>query len=261
MSERTYAFLTPLIGLICGYVIIRHLFFFGNSMILRNDLVQGFFVGFGLAIVTIEIYARVRATRINGWITMFGCGLPGDGLLMRAASARIFPGPVNVPQEAMYWRTNVDGAGHTLSGEHNYLMHFPPGGLPPNEAFWSLTMADEKEHFVANPINRYLVGNRSGLVPDMAGRYYSVQFTDPSKNTNFAYVGTRTTGTQAGDYLISWPGWNGTGPQGVKQISSPNNAVLAIGRVLVESDGDLAIPYGLTKQIQLTPLSHWQPGQ
>ena len=33
-------------------------------------------------------------------------------------------------------------------------------------------------------------------VPDMAGRYYSIQFTDPSKNTNFAYVGKRTTGTQ-----------------------------------------------------------------
>jgi hypothetical protein len=46
-------------------------------------------------------------------------------------------------------------------------------------------------------------------VPDMAGRYYSVQFTDPSKNTNFAYVGKRTTGTQAGDYLITRPGWEG----------------------------------------------------
>ena len=42
-------------------------------------------------------------------------------------------------------------------------------------------------------------------VPDMAGRYYSVQFTDPSNNINFAYVGKRTTGTEAGDYLISWP--------------------------------------------------------
>ncbi len=47
-------------------------------------------------------------------------------------------------------------------------------------------------------------------VPDMNDRYYSVQFTDPSKNTNFAYVGKRTTGTQAGDYLISGPGWNRT---------------------------------------------------
>lgn len=29
--------------------------------------------------------------------------------------------------------------------------------------------------------------------PDMAGRYYSVQFTDPSNGANFAYVGKRTT--------------------------------------------------------------------
>ncbi len=42
-------------------------------------------------------------------------------------------------------------------------------------------------------------------VPDMAGRYYSVQFTDPSNNTNFAYVGKRTTGTQAGDYSSAAP--------------------------------------------------------
>jgi hypothetical protein len=73
-------------------------------------------------------------------------------------------------------------------------------------------------------------------VPDMAGRYYSVQFTDPSDNTNFAYVGKRTTGTQAGDYLVS-------------------------GRVLVESDSDLSTAYDLSKQIQLTPLSGWQPSQ
>ncbi len=92
-------------------------------------------------------------------------------------------------------------------------------------------------------------------VPDMNDRYYSVQFTDPSKNTNFAYVGKRTTGTQAGDYLISGPGWNGTVPQGVKQISSPNNSVLLFGRVLVVSDSDLEIAYDLSKQIQLTPLS------
>ena len=98
-------------------------------------------------------------------------------------------------------------------------------------------------------------------VPDMAGRYYSVQFTDPSNNTNFAYVGKRTTGTEAGDYLISGPGWKGSVPQGMAQISSPNNSVLVFGRVLVESDSDLSTAYDLSKQIQLTPLSGWQPGQ
>jgi hypothetical protein len=48
-------------------------------------------------------------------------------------------------------------------------MHFPAGQLPPNSAFWSLTMGDAKNHFVANPINRYSVSDRSGLVPNADG--------------------------------------------------------------------------------------------
>lgn len=98
-------------------------------------------------------------------------------------------------------------------------------------------------------------------VPDMASRYYSIQFTNPSDNINFAYVGKRTTGTKAGDYLISGPGWKEAVPPGMAQISSPNNSVLVIGRVFVESDSDLATAHDLSKQIQLTPLSQWQPGQ
>jgi hypothetical protein len=98
-------------------------------------------------------------------------------------------------------------------------------------------------------------------VPDFSGRYYSVQFTDPSKNINFAYVGTRTTGTQAGDYLITGPGWKGQVPSDMKQITSPNKSVLVLGRVLVYSDSDLSTAYDLSKQIQLTPLSQWGASQ
>ena len=100
-------------------------------------------------------------------------------------------------------------------------------------------------------------------VPDMASHYYSVQFTDPSKNTNFAYVGTRATGTQEGDYFITGPGWKEQVPSDVTQIASPNNSVLVVGRVLVysDSDSDLSTAYDLSKQIQLTPLSSWQPSQ
>ena len=91
-------------------------------------------------------------------------------------------------------------------------------------------------------------------VPDFSGRYYSMQFTDPF-DVDFAYVGTRSTGTQAGDYLITGPGWNGQVPGGMTQIASPNNSVLVLGRVLVYSDSDLATAYGLAKQIQLKPLN------
>lgn len=96
-------------------------------------------------------------------------------------------------------------------------------------------------------------------VPDMAGRYYGVQFNDPSRNANFAYVGKRTTGTAAGDYLILGPRWKGALPAGMPRISSPNNSVLVIGRVLVESDGDLPAAYALAKQIQLLPAATRQP--
>ena len=89
-------------------------------------------------------------------------------------------------------------------------------------------------------------------VPEMASRYYSVQFTDPTSGTDFAYVGTRATGTAAGDYLISGPGWKGSGSQGMTPIPSPNKSVLVIGRVFVENDSDLPTAYGLSKQIQLT---------
>jgi hypothetical protein len=168
MTKKTYSIYIALISLICSYVIIKYLRS-PNSLTLRNALVQGFFVGIGIAVVTVEILARVKATKVNGWVTALGCGLPGNGMFTRAAHARLFPGPVNVPEEAMYWWAHVDGTGHTLSGENNYLIHFPPGSLPPQQAFWSLTMADAKNHFVTNPINRFMVSNRSGLVQNADG--------------------------------------------------------------------------------------------
>lgn len=94
-------------------------------------------------------------------------------------------------------------------------------------------------------------------VPDFSGRYYAVQFTDPF-NINFAYIGTRTTGTQAGDYLITGPNWKGQAPGGMTEIRSPNNSALVVGRILVYNDKDLSTAYDLAKRIQLTPLSHWQ---
>jgi len=88
-------------------------------------------------------------------------------------------------------------------------------------------------------------------VPDMADRYYAVQFTDPSDGTNFAYVGKRTMGTKAGEYLIAGPNWREAASKGMTQISSPNNSVLVIGRVFVENDSDIPAAYALAKKIQL----------
>jgi hypothetical protein len=168
MTKKAYTVWLALSGVMCGYVAIKS-FFFVQVRPVRTDLVQGILVGFGLALVTAQITAKIKATRVNGWTASFGCGAPGNGMLLRAACALVFAGPINVPQEAMYWTTSVDGASHGLSGEHDYVMHFPAGGLPPNQAFWSLTMGDGQNRFVANPIDRYSVSDRSGLVPNADG--------------------------------------------------------------------------------------------
>ena len=90
-------------------------------------------------------------------------------------------------------------------------------------------------------------------VPAMAGRYYSPQFTDPAKSSNFAYVGTRTTGTEAGEYLLCKRAWKGTVPKGMTRIPSPTNCALVIGRLFVANEGDQPVAYALAKQIRLTP--------
>lgn len=86
-------------------------------------------------------------------------------------------------------------------------------------------------------------------VPDFAGRYYSIQFTNPADGTNFAYAGKRTTGTGPGEFLITGPGGQLSLPQGCRQISSPNRSAMVLGRVLV--DDDVEKVYALTKQIRL----------
>lgn len=144
-------------------------------------------------------------------------------------------------------------------------------GIPINTLYTSPTLASPSQtNALASTGNRdtlYTIGwldlskePQILHVPDMAGRYYTVQLMDPW-GTDFAYVGRRTTGTQAGDYLISGPGWQGKVPDGVRQIVSSDNTVFVVGRTLVESDSDLATAYGLAKQIYLTPLSHWKSGQ
>lgn len=166
--SRTYSYFALLVGLVCAWFIIN-LLFVNHDRILRNDVIQGVLIGAGLAFVTAQVLARLKATRVNGWITMYGLGEPRNNMFVRAAHAQLFPGPVHTSQEAMYWWTNADAAGRTLSGRREYVIHFPSGGLPPNHAFWSLTMATARNHFVANPIDRYSVGDRSGIMPNADG--------------------------------------------------------------------------------------------
>jgi hypothetical protein len=142
------------------------------AMLSGSHIVQALIIGCVLAFLTANIImngvVKAMTTTVNGWSTTLKCGQPGNGILLRAASAKILPA-ANVAQEAAYWTTISDSAGRALNGQHGYVLHFPAGQLPPNDAFWSLTMTDAVGYMVSNPIDRYSVGDRSGLVPNADG--------------------------------------------------------------------------------------------
>ena len=66
-------------------------------------------------------------------------------------------------------------------------------------------------------------------VPDTGDRYFVLQFIDAWTN-NFAYVGTRASGSAARSYLVTPPGWAGTVPGGVTKIPAPTQIASILGR-------------------------------
>jgi hypothetical protein len=137
-----------------------------------TGLIPGIIVGVILAVVTAPLLITVEAgaiqTTVNGWTYTMKCGAIDNGILLKAACAKVLT-VANLPAEAVYWTATKDAAGNTLNGQHDYILHFPPGGIPPNNAFWSLTMMNAQFLLVANPISRYSVGDRSGLKANADG--------------------------------------------------------------------------------------------
>jgi hypothetical protein len=142
------------------------------SWLTSSGVVQGLIIGATLAFLTtiliLDSVAKAETTTVNGWSSIRRAGQPGNGLLVRAALQKALP-VVNVFDEAAYWTTSVDSAGKKLSGEHTYRLHFPPGHLPPNDAFWSLTATDTVGYMVSSPTGRSSVDDHSGLVTEPDG--------------------------------------------------------------------------------------------
>jgi len=67
----------------------------------------------------------------------------------------------NDPAEAVYLVNFSDDTGARFSGDHRYELRFTGDNLPPVDAFWSLTMYAADYNLVANPVNRYSIGDRT----------------------------------------------------------------------------------------------------
>jgi hypothetical protein len=93
--------------------------------------------------------------------------------------------------------------------------------------------------------------------PIAADRYYTFQFLDAYTN-DFAYIGTRATGSDGGTYLIAGPNWNGIVPQGMTKIWSPTNLTWVITRILVKGRADVSNVHAIQDKIIVKPLSAFQ---
>ena len=86
-------------------------------------------------------------------------------------------------------------------------------------------------------------------------RYYSFQLIDWYTH-NFAYVGTLSTGNDAGTFLIAGPGWEGAAPDGVDDVlRSETDLVFIVVRTQLFRPDDLARVEEIQAEYELQPLS------
>ena len=133
-------------------------------------------------------WKNLKGFYVNGWTYNTKIGTYGYNYLLRAAVTEGGLG-ANVPEEAIYAKTQTGTDGQPLSGTNNYLMHFDKGNLPPVNAFWSLSMYNATTFmFVPNSINCYSVNeqkNKFMYNPDGSLDVY-VQHEEPvGKESNW----------------------------------------------------------------------------
>ncbi|MEV0247635.1 DUF1254 domain-containing protein [Nocardia sp. NPDC050712] len=110
----------------------------------------------------------------NRWFTPEVVGVYGTDYLARAVIAQVGLG-ANLRRDAIYLNTQALAAGPL----QRYRLHFAPGQLPPNDAFWSLTAYTEDSYLVPNPAGIYALGG-GGVVPNPDGSVdLAVQAEDP----------------------------------------------------------------------------------
>lgn len=137
-----------------------------------------------------SMYAKVPtlARVVNGWqMNTDTMGAYGNYYLKRAIVALVGLG-ANQPEDAIYPFNNLDASGQPVLGENNYVLRFRKEELPPVDAFWSLTMYDTDGFAVANPIDRYAIGDRDSLTYNADGSldlYIQSENPGPEKAANW----------------------------------------------------------------------------
>ncbi len=86
-------------------------------------------------------------------------------------------------------------------------------------------------------------------------RYYSVMLVD-GNTFNYGYIGSRATGSEAGDYLVVGPRWKGETPAGIKKVFlSSTDFSLAVYRTQLFNAADMPNVIKVQDGYKVQPLS------
>ncbi len=118
--------------------------------------------GVRAGLARIQALAQHLPGLASGWSVALDLGRYDTRYDQRAFVA-LFGLGANLADDAIYPHTGVDGTGQPLHGGQRYVLHFAPGQTPPARAFWSLTMYNERQYLVSNPMDRYAIGDRDKL--------------------------------------------------------------------------------------------------
>ena len=96
----------------------------------------------------------------------------------------------NTVEVALYPKIEQDADGNTLTGEKSYILHFESYPQVLEGGFWSVTAYGDDDFLIDNPIDRYCINDRSGLLANDDGSVDVILSEDaPKDTTNWLPVG------------------------------------------------------------------------
>lgn len=143
---------------------------------------------------------------LTGWRQPpMNIGAYGTDYGLRAVVSMVGFG-ANLAADAVYLNATEDMHGETLQGGRRYRLHFATGQLPPVKAFWSITAYDSDGFLIANPENRYALGDRDPLQhnPDGSLDLY-LQSEPPAQEHRPNWLPIPTQGTFSLTARLYWP--------------------------------------------------------
>jgi hypothetical protein len=210
-------------------------------------------------------HTRRTFLRGTGAVAAIGASaLAGGTLVSGTASAAVATARRGAPPSLAQLAQDAVIFGLPAVLQSRYLALSEAAGFARNQFAVNLELSTPETH-VAGPNDDTLYGftyldltdgPQVIEVPATPGRYFSIQLIDFWTNA-FGYIGTRTTGSAAGAFAITPPGWHGRLPHGVRQVRATTKRLLALLRTEVKNPADLAAAQAIQTSYTTGPLPQY----